>query len=168
MKKIMMVAIILIAFASCTSKPKVNYDIPDYVSESDWKLSKNKKTDSVVLYQVDKKIKLDEKYFPSVKDSVGFSFMLTNDKFKKLPNSDSLRSEIFKCLLESQSACMSSATFDPKNISFYISEDEKTKKETLVISVVFFASNAYGTPGKLQGYFTYDLKTMKLIDSLIG
>ena len=163
-----MVAITSIALMSCGSKPKVNYNIPDYVVESDWKLSTNKETDSVVLYQVDKKIKLDEKYFPSVKDSVTFSFMLNNDKFKKLPNPNSLRSEIFKCLLESQSACMRSATFDPKNISFYIGEDEKTKQETLVISVVFFASNAYGTPGELRGYFTYDLKTMKLIDSLIG
>ena len=163
-----MVVITLIAMTSCGTKPKVNYNIPDYVQESDWKLTSDKKTDSVILYQVDKKIKLDDKYFPSASDSVRFSLMLNKENFKQLPDANVLRDEIFKSLLKSQSECMHSATFNPKNISFYIGDDEKTKKKTLVITIEFFASNAYGTPGELHGYFTYDLKTLKLIDSLVG
>ena len=167
MKKILMVAIVLIAVVSCSTEknePKLSYVIPDYVQPNDWKSTKTIK-DSVIFYQVEKKVKLNSDYFPGVSDSTKFKMWIKSGDVKKLPHGDTLSSKLFTSLIESKIECNNVATFNPKIIEVGLTDWDGTPCYS--INIKFLASNAYGTPSELKGAFYYDLKTNKKITSLV-
>jgi hypothetical protein len=166
MKKVFLLAILatvsIVTFTSCgKSKPKVDYECSGYFSSDDWKITLDKK-DSVMFYDVEKNISL-RKDFPSSTDSTKFKIsFLTKEDFPKLPPGDELRLMLYRSLLSSKSGCKNEGTFKPYEINISFLEDDSIGR-AMLIKIDFFASNAYGTPGELHGYFKYDPKTYKLI-----
>jgi hypothetical protein len=147
---------------SCNEKPKVNYECSDYITNKDWKLSLNKNEDSIMFYNLEHNISLKDK-FASSTDSTKISAMFYSEQFSKLPPPSELHGMIYESLLKSHSSCKHGGTFKPYEINLMFMNGDST----LSIKVDFFASNAYGTPGELHGYFKYDSKTYKLIDDNI-
>ena len=172
MKKVLLLAILatvsIASFTGCgKSKPEVNYECSGYFTKDDWKVTLDK-SDSVMFYDVEKNISL-RKDFPSSTDSTKFKISFLNkDDFSKLPPGDELRLMLYRSLLSSKSGCKNEGTFKPYEISISFLEGDSTDR-IMLIKTDFFASNAYGTPGELTGYFQYDPKTYKLIkESIMG
>lgn len=167
MKKLLVVAISLIAIVSCSNKkvkPVVDYSINGYVEPKDWTVMRDS-LDSISTYMVDKKIVLDKDIFVGAVDSVRFTTFLSKENFNKLPNSDTLSSKIFTSLLGAKYSCVHTATFKPTKIEVSVSDWKGTP--TYWVSIDFLASNAYGTPGEMTGDFMYDLKTHELVVSSV-
>lgn len=154
----------------------VNYNVGEYIEEKDWEngfLGPFDRyrwdvggIDSVGLIRVDKKIKLEETYFPGAKDSVNLKFQVSSEYFNSLPNPDSLSNAIFECLLKSRYACKNPATFIPKEIWLYVGESKDSSEADFSIHIDFLASNAFGVPGMMKGSYRFDPKTMKLKEGL--
>ena len=173
MKKLIMTSLLaLVAIAtiqSCSdssaaakSGPKLSYDCGDYFSKDDWELSYNASGDTITNCEIDKKFLLKSDLFRSAKDSIEIGMNLTKAEFDRLPPQGELRMMITKSLIESKYGCKNEATFNPFKISIGFITDDETKKESLYIITEFLASNAYGTPGELKGYFKFDLKSLAM------
>jgi hypothetical protein len=169
MKKILVVAIALIASVfiySCKSsknkKPELDYAVDGYVQTYDWKYLKSK-SDSIISYDVRKKIAVEKKYFPGSTDSI--TLYVKPENLKNLPNPDTLRNKLFNSLLDSKYSCSHPATFNPQEIKISFTDWEG--KDCYWIQIKFLASNSYGTPGELEGHYFYDIKTNKLVTSSV-
>jgi hypothetical protein len=162
MKKLLLGALLLLSTLSLVSCNDVNYEIDGYFTNSDWKSHDeivNKKNDT--YYSIDTKINIKNEFY-SVKDDVKFRIIdLTEKKISLLPKQDKLKKIIISSLEKCKSNCKNDATFDPKEISISVND------KSLDINITFLASNSYGTPGELHGYFTYDIKTNKLLSELV-
>ena len=166
MKKVSMVLLLsLITMVGCKETDKkieVNYECSDYFTKDDWEVFTTLNRDTILSYSIDKNIMVNKK-FPSATDSVNFTMNLDSSEFKKLPPELNFHLMIYQSLLSAKSNCKHEGTFRPFNIKVYYTDDN-----LWIINVEFFASNAYGTPGELNGYFTFDPKTYKMIKELVG
>jgi len=162
MRKLILGALLLLSMFSIVSCNSINYEIDGYFTNSDWKSHDeivNKKNDT--YYSIDTKINIKNEFY-SVKDDVRFRIIdLTEKRIGLLPKQDKLKKIIITSLEKCKSNCKNDATFDPKEISISVNDKEMN------ITITFFASNSYGTPGELNGYFTYDIKTGKIINELV-
>ena len=162
MKKLVLFTMLVSLFASCTQKPQISYECPDYFTKKDWKTTTNKNGDSILLYSLEHNISL-KKDFPSSTDSTKFTTFLYSEQFNKLPPPNELHFMIYESLLKSHSACKHKGTFQPYEVNLMFMDGDST----LSIQVDFFASNSYGTPGELHGRYKFDSKTYKLKDDYV-
>jgi hypothetical protein len=159
MKKVFLVTVIAVSLLSC-SGPSVDYEVNGFISKKDWKVSTDKNDESkITYYSIDKKLWMKND-FENATDSVSLSVGMNPEDFKILPSKETsiLMGMLSESLSKSKYSCKNPATFKPKSISVYVSEDEKTKDKSLMVSVRFLASNSFGVPGELTGYFEYDPK----------
>ena len=162
MKKVSMVLLFILVtmgFYSCGTTPKVDYECTDYFTKNDWDLTTNKSGDTILFYNINKNISLKND-FPSAVDSTKFSMTLYSEQFNKLPTPDVFSKMLHEVLFKSKLSCKNQGTYKPYEINTMFTDGDST----INIKVDFFASNAYGTPGELHGYYKYDSKTYKLID----
>ena len=162
MKKVFLLsaAIASITLLVSCSGPSVDYEVNGFISKSDWKVGKDKKDDSkITYYSVDKKLWMKDD-FSNATDSVSLSLFMSPEEFKLLPSNETsvFMGMLTESLSKSKYSCKNPATFKPESIRVYVREDEKTKDKTLMVSVGFLASNSFGVPGELTGYFEYDPK----------
>jgi hypothetical protein len=160
MKKLLMFSMASMVLFSCgKNTPTTDYECVGYFTKDKWSLSTNKAGDTITSYSLNTKFMVNDN-FPSATDSVKLWMMLSDSEFKSLPKPTDFRNMIFKVLLESKSNCKNEATFRPYDLWVYPTEDKKLK-----MTLKFYASNAYGTPDELTGYFKFNPITNELVES---
>jgi hypothetical protein len=160
MKKLLVLTMVSVVLFSCGKKtPTTDYECIGYFTKDKWTISTNKEGDTITGYSLNTKFMVNDN-FPSATDSVKLWMILTDDEFKSLPKPSDFSNMIFKALLEAKSNCKNEGTFRPFDLWVYPTEDKKLK-----MNLKFYASNAYGTPGELNGYFTFNPKTNELTES---